>query len=63
MPDGHYHSASRYFSRLLGGKNSVVGTDTERFVTACSGCLVLRADGSRYHKTATRTASQEFTKV
>ena len=41
----------------------MAGTDTERFFTACSGCLVLSTDGNRCDKTATGTMSQELLKV
>ena len=42
---GHHHSSSPYFSRLLGRKNTLAGTDTEHHPVTWSGCLVLHTDG------------------
>ena len=43
----HHHSSSPNFSRLLGRKNTLAGTDTEHHPVTWSGCLVLHTDGNR----------------
>ena len=44
---GHHHGAIPHFSRLLGRKNTLAGTDTEQLSTTLSGCLVLHTDRNR----------------